>query len=539
MARGRRGAGTGLTILILGIAVGRLVVGNLIANKPEPPEQGGSRMSSRRRIIVGVVAVVFLTVIGVAVAAVGFMQRNDPERFERNIQAHYKYGSYGSEDRTGLPAALWVVLPDVFPDLLPDRPGEGYEKFGWIFEDDPEYESRYRRPIGTSLRASPIDLVGLNCAMCHTGTVRYEPDGERHVYLGMPAHQFDLQAYIRFLFSIVEDRRFNAGNLISAMEANGEKFSWLEEQFWRRFVIPTVKRDTQALAEDFSWFDERPDNGPGRIDTFNPYRTFWNAHPEFPAEFDLSLEAAGVGTADFPSVWLQGPREQREMELHWDGNNSSVFERNRSAAIGSGASEASLENDQLNRIADWIDGLAPPPIPFEMVDWSRVEEGEQVWLASCAECHAFDGAQVGQIIPIEDIGTDRERLDSFDDELASFQNRLGFGRDWALSNFKSTDGYANTPLDGIWLRAPYLHNGSVPTLRDLLEPPQDRPDVFWRGYDLFDPVDVGFVSQGSDAERHGFRFDTSLQGNGNGGHTYGVELSQDQKDALLEYLKTL
>src|SRR3546814_6666122 len=60
-------------------------------------------------------------------------------------------------------------------------------------------------------------------------------------------------------------------------------------------------------------------------------------------------------------------------------------------------------------------------------------------------------------------------------------------------------GYNPPFLDGLWLRAPYLHNGSVPTLRDLLEPLAQRPMVFWRGYDLYDPVDVGFVSQGPEA----------------------------------------
>ena len=94
-------------------------------------------------------------------------------------------------------------------------------------------------------------------------------------------------------------------------------------------------------------------------------------------------------------------------------------------------------------------------------------------------------------------------------------------------------------LDGIWLRAPYLHNGSVPTLQDLLTPAAERPRVFWRGYDLYDPVAVGFVTQGQAAERLGSRFDTSERANGNQGHTFGTALPTDEKTALIEYLKTL
>jgi len=95
------------------------------------------------------------------------------------------------------------------------------------------------------------------------------------------------------------------------------------------------------------------------------------------------------------------------------------------------------------------------------------------------------------------------------------------------------------PLVGVWLLGPYLHNGSVPTLMDLLAPPQNRPRVFWRGYDLVDQDRVGFVSSGAAAEKAGFRFDTGLRGNFNGGHAWGTDLPPEQKLALIDYLKGL
>ena len=63
-----------------------------------------------------------------------------------------------------------------------------------------------------------------------------------------------------------------------------------------------------------------------------------------------------------------------------------------------------------------------------------------------------------------------------------------------FQTFRKTNGYANAPLDGLWLRAPYLHNGSVPTLEALLSPPAERPRAFLRGYDVYDPRAMGFVS---------------------------------------------
>ncbi|MCG8456831.1 MAG: hypothetical protein MI919_11170, partial [Holophagales bacterium] len=109
---------------------------------------------------------------------------------------------------------------------------------------------------------------------------------------------------------------------------------------------------------------------------------------------------------------------------------------------------------------------------------------------------------------------------------------------YRFTHFRKTDGYANQPLDGAWARAPYLHNGSVPTMRDLLEPPAKRPATFFRGYDVYDPRRMGFV--GDVAEENGVRFsehDTSQPGNSNGGHLWGTDLEAADKDAIVEYMK--
>jgi hypothetical protein len=122
---------------------------------------------------------------------------------------------------------------------------------------------------------------------------------------------------------------------------------------------------------------------------------------------------------------------------------------------------------------------------------------------------------------------------------AAAYNAYGSGHAWKFAAFRTTTGYVSVPLEGLWLRAPYLHNGSVPSLDDLLQPIDRRPRVFWRGVDVYDPQGVGFVSTGPDAERSGTRFDVSESGNGNAGHTYGTTLDADDKHALVEFLKTL
>jgi hypothetical protein len=121
------------------------------------------------------------------------------------------------------------------------------------------------------------------------------------------------------------------------------------------------------------------------------------------------------------------------------------------------------------------------------------------------------------------------------DEANQRVKELGINR----PNMVKQEGYQAPPLDGLWLRAPYLHNGSVPNLREMLEPEEKRTKVFYRGYDVYDPVNVGFIISGAEAERHGWKLDVSERGNGNLGHNYGAALAPDEKRALLEYLKTL
>ena len=97
--------------------------------------------------------------------------------------------------------------------------------------------------------------------------------------------------------------------------------------------------------------------------------------------------------------------------------------------------------------------------------------------------------------------------------------------------------YSARPLAGIWATAPYLHNGSVLTLYDLLLPGAKRPTTFYVGTREFDAVHVGYVNQQN--SQRPFQFDTTKPGNSNLGHEYGMNLSEDQKLDLIEFLKSL
>ena len=184
----------------------------------------------------------------------------------------------------------------------------------------------------------------------------------------------------------------------------------------------------------------------------------------------------------------------------------------------------------------WFQQLPPPPYPFA-IDQPLAARGKAVYDRECASCHDRGGARTGTVIPVDEIGTDRHRLDTWTQSSADAFNALTHGKPWQFTHFRKTGGYVAVLLDGVWLRAPYLHNGSVPSLADLLEVQERRPATFYRGYDLFDPVHVGFVSS-TDAGGVATKYDVKEPGNGNGGHRYGTTLSADEKQAIVEFLKT-
>ncbi len=467
----------------------------------------------------------------------GYFNFDRPEDFD-DVVEQFKYGSIGSETGGSVlypaggyvpPYWIFMTMPEVCSDLLP--PG-GLEAVGLIMEEGRD------RPIGISRRRRlGMDEVGLNCAVCHTGTVRETDLSEPVVYAGMPANQLDMQALIAFLLACGQDERLTYDAVRRHTRENDGRIGFVERLIYRAQLLGPGKQVDQrsvAMTEQIGMIlgDEVTPWGRGRVDTFNPYKALqfnWNLsklpHDEL------------LGASDFPSIWNQAPREG--MHLHWDGNNESVDERNLSASLGAGVTPVSIDHPRLDRVKDWIWELPPPEYPFA-IDDALAARGEPIYERQCASCHAFDGADVGTVVDIDDIGTDPFRLNSYTYLFSVNQYALYPNSEYQFKHFKKTNGYANQPLDGIWLRAPYLHNGSVPTLRALLDPPAERPTTFFRGYDVYDQADVGFVhDEPSEGELKFSEYDTALPGNGNGGHEYGLGLSEDDIEALLEYMKTL
>jgi mono/diheme cytochrome c family protein len=508
-----------------------------------------------------IVGVVVLLVTAAAGAMAYDYTRDVAQSFDDPVK-QFEYGSTGGDRLAGIPVGIFKALPEICRKYLP---GEGLQSLGFI------YEPGMDRPVGTSLRHSlGFDRISLNCAACHTGTWRSAAGSPHVVVPGMPANRLYVGGFITFLTNCALDENFNPWQVMQAAEHQGEHYNFYQRMLLQYVAVPAMKEGLVLARYRFRFTDHEPAFGPGRVDTFGPEKALLN----WP--FEQLPPGEMVGVVDLPSLWLQGPRVQAGMHLHWDGNNTSVAERNRSAAFGTGAVPTVADRPSLQRIADFLVSPAnhPPKYPFP-IDGAVAARGKQVYGEYCANCHGvsgqdFSGAKVGQVDPIEHVRTDPCRLDNYTAVLTQEQGNIYAAYpDERFSHFRKTQGYANMPLDGVWLRAPYLHNGSVPTLRDLLEPSDKRPAFFWRGNDIVDQARLGFVSTApSENGAAYFRYNTrctdtaeacALQanpandhaanvcvagpwaGNSNTGHEgreYGTELPDGDKAAIVEYLKT-
>jgi len=303
--------------------------------------------------------------------------------------------------------------------------------------------------------------------------------------------------------------------------------------------------------------------GPGRVDAFGAARNLL-----FP-EYAMKMQSP----VSYPYIWgVPDTTQQRSARdavywIHYDGNTNSILERNIGQALGMGAVfdpktfESTLRIGNLHRLEVLTHKLQPPKWPVEMlgpIDETKARAGEEIFRDKCQVCHQ------GRLIALTEVGTDPNRANSFgqpvgktpfpqavapiltglkrrafEDDGIGKAEQSGMDADPVI--WRATGKYMARELKGIWATAPYLHNGSVPTLYHLLYPEQ-RPAKFAVGNREYDPAKIGYSSEIPTAPNSFWIYDTTEPGNSNMGHAgerFGTELSADQKANLLEYLKSL
>jgi hypothetical protein len=555
------------------------------------------RATPKRKWVRVVVAVVILAV---PLAAFGwykfFREIDQPEWITGDPEMNFLYGSIGSESQAGIPYWIVVVLPRIFGTEYLPGPG-GYAAVGLPWDEGREF------PVGFSKKTIGFDRVAFNCALCHATQYRLTETDVPTIVAAGGSHTADIQALLEFFSRSAADPRFNADTILTEIDL-AYRLSFVDRLLYKYLFIPLTRKQLIAQGEAFAWADSRPRWGPGRDAPMN--LTKFNF---------LGLDDDGsVDNTDFPSIWHLGvrvkpgrvwPEDDYSPEADWSkhavpperlmlmnlaGDTTSFRSVLIDSALGLQAENTEFFRRRMADLEAWLRELPPPVYPLP-IDAALAARGEALFEQHCADCHATDrDNRMGTVIPLAEIGTDAERTGAWTLEAANAANRKVLEFDVRRTPMSKPDnpGYIALQLDGLWLRAPYLHNGSVPTLRALLEPPQCRPTSFYRGYDVLDRQHVGFVSRqcpvagaargratqgavadagrdargratqgavadapvapgcpaievqaGCMADDAGWLYDTSEPGNGSGGHVYGTGLSDDEKTALVEYLKRL
>src|SRR5256885_12379250 len=197
---------------------------------------------TKRGLWVSAIVLVILIALGAWFTWTKFF-REEKEVFA-NEEEHFKCGSLGAEGERGIPYYLWLVLPRVFPDLVPG-PG-GYKSFGVVWEEGHEI------PVGFSKKVVGFARITNNCAVCHTATYRLSEDEVPHVVVAGPSHTNNLQSMLRFLFKAAHDPRFNADTimneirLVNANNYGNGGLSFIDRQIYR-FVLIRSEEHTSEL----------------------------------------------------------------------------------------------------------------------------------------------------------------------------------------------------------------------------------------------------------------------------------------------------
>jgi mono/diheme cytochrome c family protein len=208
-------------------------------------------------------------------------------------------------------------------------------------------------------------------------------------------------------------------------------------------------------------------------------------------------------------------------------------------------------------IQQYLLGLEAPKYPFP-IDRAKAAKGEAVFADHCAKCHGTYGEKwtyPNKVVPLDEIGTDPSRFHGVGIAYGEAYDNSWFGQEPGGKlpggkHIRETNGYQAPPLDGVWATAPYFHNGSVPTLHGVLNS-KSRPKLFTRSFRTgeadYDTDRVGWkiteLKSPPDPKLPGIErrkvYDTTQPGRGNGGHPFGDVLSDAERGAVIEYLKTL
>ena len=440
----------------------------------------------------------------------------------------------------------------------------------------------YGWPIGLAVSdpktTHGIAIAGLTCAVCHTSQFEYKGtavriEGGKAIFYSA-AFFVEMSAAFTATASDPSRRaRFFAEAIKGGYPANR-----MEGDFAAAVAGLAAAADKNKMGLN---------DGPGRTDALQVI-----ANKIFAVALMVpSNEREQNAPSTFPYLWDVG-------RLSWIEYNGSVtrdsLSRTILQALGVGAVthivdpktgelnpeprrwETSIPLGNLLWVGKTLDRLRAPTWPAAVlgaIDQPKAQRGGQLFAANCAKCHGIkelpDGSWDVTMIPLKSIGTDPALTVNWATNIYD-ATKLGLSKEahgvdsdvvvnairknlYAANHTPASEqehdvkyeapcGYRARPLIGVWATPPFLHNGSVRTVFDLLS--DTRPAKFTVGSREYDPIHLGYTeNKGPDS----MLLDTSLPGNSNAGHWWtdeksrpgriGPKLADADKYALIEYLK--
>jgi len=444
-------------------------------------------------------------------------------------------------------------------------------------------------PVGFTVHADKQgrEWAGLGCAACHTGQVDYK--GTRMRIDGGQAlidfDEFEGDLLESLSATAAQDDKF--GRFADALKVKAADRQALRNEL----VAAAQKLDARHRLND-----SPVRYGPGRLDAFGQ---IFNAVaveflgvpgnlrvPDAPVSYPVMWDASHLDLVQWNgSAPNAGPGPLLQNVTTALAVYGSLDIRGKDELAGY---PSSVDFKHLGQIQNWFYKLRAPRWPEAVLgklDGAKLARGASLYSAQCQGCHALSDRNnpkrqlKSTLTPLDVVGTDPKMVRNFLDAKvstgpwqgrkvavvagdkfgaqaqsidlvahaaisATLRHPLSAIKDAAGSWHtvykagiaKHPDYYKARPLSGIWASAPYLHNGSVPSLSELLKPPPARVASFHVGSREFDPALVGLsTAEGANT----MLFDTTQAGNGNAGHEFGTKLTDAEKADLLEYLKSL
>ncbi len=552
-------------------------------------------------------ALVLSAVCGLGCAALGRMRGTSPElRAELGTHrtshdsglARFMFDDFGALDTHALEtfATPWKLYSTAL--LMAEAPRLGLhidagslqpilEQYGFLFPDsignwDPAAGPvpRIVGPLGLTrakihgvLPGLQLEVANTGCTSCHGG-VLYDAAGEptRTAWLGLPNTSLDLDAYAAAVFTALVGGMKDQRRLLATMRHVYPQMSWAERFTYEHVVFPRVRRQLRIIIAARNRALVFDSGGPGISNGVaalkfqlglipgNGFATNERAFVSIPdlssRGFRTSLLCDGAdavrGDRHFVPVERVGATAEQEARL---ADIVAFF------TVGTAGNDPATAERMIPRFREVMRALyryEAPPFPGP-VDTALAARGAGVFDSRCAGCHgsyALQGSRArlhrypNRLVPANVIGTDSVRWMAIDDAVLGWTSKHPEHPFVRRVDAIRTNGYVPPILTGVWATAPYLHNGSVPTLWDLMHP-ENRPAKFELGGHRLDFRRMGIALEpGSDGVWRypgGYRpfsrpmvFDCSQPGRSNHGHELPFsDMSESDKLALLEYLKRL